>query len=81
MIRVNIHDAKTNFSRYLSQVQAGEVILICNRNIPIAEIRAVTTAKHKPRPFGIYDGQGYIADDAFDPMTDEEVALWEKPIF
>lgn len=39
MIKLNIHEAKTHLSRYLPALERGETILLCKRNIPIAEIR------------------------------------------
>lgn len=39
MLRVNVHEAKTHLSKYLSLLAKGETILLCKRNVPIAEIR------------------------------------------
>ena len=39
MIRINIAEAKTHLSRYLISVEDGETILLCRRNMPVAEIR------------------------------------------
>jgi antitoxin (DNA-binding transcriptional repressor) of toxin-antitoxin stability system len=39
MIKLNVHEAKTHISRYLERLAGGETILLCKRNIPIAEIR------------------------------------------
>lgn len=39
MIKVNIHEAKTHLSRYLERLSEGERIVLCKRNVPIAEIR------------------------------------------
>ena len=38
MIRVNTHQAKTHLSRYAKRVQAGETVILCDRNKPIAEL-------------------------------------------
>ena len=38
MIKLNIHEAKTHLSKYLLKLEKGEKILLCKRNIPIAEI-------------------------------------------
>jgi antitoxin (DNA-binding transcriptional repressor) of toxin-antitoxin stability system len=40
-IVINIHEAKVGLSKYLHAVEAGETVVLCRRNIPIAEIRAV----------------------------------------
>ncbi len=79
MIRLNIHDAKTHLSRYLNQLQPGETIVLCKRNIPIAEIRSLLP---KPRRvFGLDKGKFVIPQEFFEPMSEEELALWyDAPI-
>ncbi len=39
---VNIHDAKTHFSRLIERVQAGEEITIARAGKPVARLLAVT---------------------------------------
>ena len=56
MIRVNIADAKTHLSRYLGRVERGETILLCRRNVPVAELRPLPKPPVKPRPVGIDRG-------------------------
>lgn len=82
MIRVNVHEAKTNLSKLLKQVEAGETVLICNRNLVVAELKAPYGDKlEKPkRRLGLHNGLISYDDDAFAPMSDEEVEEWEKPI-
>jgi hypothetical protein len=41
MIMVNIFEAKAKLSEYLEAVARGERVLICNRNRPVAELRAL----------------------------------------
>jgi len=48
MIKVNIQEAKTHLSRYLDQVEGGEVIVVCRHNQPVAEIRAIQAASVSP---------------------------------
>ncbi len=35
-------------------------------------------AERKPRVPGRYKGEIWIAPDCFDPMTEDELRLWEK---
>jgi prevent-host-death family protein len=72
MVKVNVQDAKTNLSRYLDEVEKGEVIVVCRHNKPIAELRAVseeTLAPKRPR-FGLWDGFG-VSESFFEPLDDE----------
>jgi antitoxin (DNA-binding transcriptional repressor) of toxin-antitoxin stability system len=49
---VNIHEAKARLSEFLDLVESGERVLICRRNQPVAELRAVAGARTRPRPLG-----------------------------
>ncbi len=53
MIRLNVHEAKTHLSRYLKRIEAGETILLCRRNRPIAEIRPLAPRRTEPRRLGL----------------------------
>jgi prevent-host-death family protein len=79
MIRINIHEAKTHLSRYLARVVAGETILICNRNIPIAEIRPLPPRRTKKRPIGLAAGTVPVPPEFFAPLPEVELASWEGP--
>ena len=82
MIRLNMHEAKTHLSRYIARVEAGERILLCRRNEPVAEIRPVPQARRKPRPFGLDRGKLEVADSFFDPLSDEFIDAFENgPVF
>jgi prevent-host-death family protein len=71
MIKVNIHEAKTHLSKYLEKVAEGETIVVCKRNVPIAEIRPITTVEKKPRQIGFDKGKFTVPDEFFDPLPDE----------
>lgn len=77
MIRLNIHEAKTHLSRYLAQLEAGEVIVICKRNVPIAEIRPLPRARAEPRPIGLAAGRFEAPDAFFDPLSDALLEAFE----
>jgi antitoxin (DNA-binding transcriptional repressor) of toxin-antitoxin stability system len=75
--RVNIHDAKTNLSRYLAELTPGETLVLCNRNKPVAELRLLRPkGRSKPRigaarvEFAEF-GEFEIPDSFFEPLPDE----------
>jgi len=69
--RVNIHDAKTNLSRYLAELKPGETLVLCNRNQPVAELRSLRKkAGRKPR-IGVAKGEFVVPDSFFEPLPDE----------
>ena len=77
MIKLNIHEAKTHLSKYLARLAKGETILLCKRNIPIAEIRALPVALRKRRPIGLGKSAFSLPDSFFEPLPDEVLARFE----
>jgi antitoxin (DNA-binding transcriptional repressor) of toxin-antitoxin stability system len=76
MKTVTIHVAKTNLSKLLARVEAGEEILLARGREPIAKLvpfRAPAT----PRVFGAWRGQVTVGPEFFDPLPEEELAAWE----
>lgn len=83
MIKVNLQDAETNLSRYLDQVEQGEVLVICRHNQPVAELRPISPALASTiRIPGLLKRSVQWKDGAFAPMSNEEVdALDAAPLF
>jgi antitoxin (DNA-binding transcriptional repressor) of toxin-antitoxin stability system len=77
MIRLNVHQAKTHLSKYLDQLAKGETILLCKRNTPVAEIRAVPQARKTKRPIGLAKNKLKIAKAFFKPLPDELLDAFE----
>jgi prevent-host-death family protein len=67
---VNIHDAKTNLSRILEQVEKGETVVIARAGTPIADL-----VPHRERSIaiGTLKGRIHVEDDAFS-WPDPEIA-------
>jgi prevent-host-death family protein len=70
MTRVNVQEAKTHLSQYLDRVEAGETIVLCRHNRPIAEVRPINTTR-PPRRFGIDQGKFEIPPEFFEPLPDD----------
>ena len=68
-----MHEAKTHLSRYVAQLQEGETILLCRRNEPVAEIRALPRVRDEPRPIGLARGQFTVPDSFFEPLPDDVI--------
>lgn len=103
MTKVTIHAAKTNLSKLIAQVEAGEEVVICRGDTPVARLvglaaTSVSSGVHEERApwaaLGAWDGKsprkpgsmkgiiGPIPDDAFEPMTKDELAEIEGgPVF
>lgn len=70
MIRVNIADAKTHLSRYVERAEDGETIVLCRRNVPVAEIRPLPKPPSGLRPVGIDRGMS-IPASFFEPLPQD----------
>jgi prevent-host-death family protein len=76
MKKLNLHEVKAQLSKYIEMVEAGETVIICKRNVPVAEIRPIPR-KHKKTPeLGWAEGAFTVSAD-FNEMSDEELAQWE----
>jgi prevent-host-death family protein len=74
---VNIHEAKTHFSRLLARVSAGEEIIIARAGKPVARLAPIVTTPAKKRVAGIDKGKVWMADD-FDVMSQRELKDWYR---
>lgn len=77
---VTMHEAKTNLSKLIARVEAGEEIVIARNKEPVARLTALPKAK-KPL-FGALAGRYPAIPDAFffDPLPEDELRLWEGDV-
>ena len=69
MIKANIAEAKAHLSQYLESVERGEIVILCRRNVPIAEIRPIPKLPAQERPIGTDPGLK-VPDSFFEPLPD-----------
>lgn len=75
-MEVNIYAAKTQLSRLIDRVNAGEEVVITRHGRPVA--RLVPAEERKPRKIGLLEGQGYWMSEDFDaPLPDDLLDLFE----
>ena len=72
---VNVHQAKTELSRLLARVEAGEDIVIARRGQPVARLVACK-APTKRQP-DVLKGKIVVPESFFEPLPEEELAAWE----
>ena len=72
---VNVHQAKTELSRLLARVEAGEDVVIARRGQPVA--RLVACKAPTKRQADVLKGKIVVPDTFFDPLPEEEQAAWE----
>jgi len=76
METVNIHEAKTHFSRLVDAAAKGEEIIIAKAGKPTARLVPMERVRTKRR-FGALKGQIRIADDFDAPLPDDLIAAFE----
>lgn len=75
VVIVNIKQDKAQLSKLMAKAEAGEEVLIARRGRPVARL-----VKYKPagkrRPDTL-KGKLPIPENFFDPLPEEELAVWE----
>lgn len=77
MTTVNVHAAKTNFSRLVDQAAAGEEIIIAKAGQPVAKLAPLTAAPREKRRLGVLAGRAVIPPDFDAPLPDEVIDAFE----
>lgn len=72
-----IHQAKSQLSKLIALVEAGEEVVIARGKEPVVRLTAVVALEK--RVFGAFAGRYPDVPDGFffDPLPDDELRLWE----
>ena len=70
-----VHQAKTQLSKLIAAALAGEEVVIARGDKPVVKLTPLEPAKKK-RVFGSMKGQIALTDAFFEPLPDDELALW-----
>lgn len=77
MIQVNLHEAKTQLSRLVARVQAGEDVVIAKNHRPVARLVVFEQAEGEQRPLGLARGRIRMTDDFDAPLPEELLDAFE----
>jgi prevent-host-death family protein len=69
MRSINVHEAKTQLSKLLEEVEAGERVIIARAGEPVAVLGPYKTAVRRRR-LGLFAGQVTLRDD-FDRLPSD----------
>jgi prevent-host-death family protein len=76
-VEVNVHEAKTHFSKLLERVAVGEEVIIAKAGKPVAKLVPLTD-QPKRRVLGSAKGEFTVPDDFNDPLPKEIEDLFYK---
>jgi prevent-host-death family protein len=75
---VNLHAAKTHFSRLVDEAAAGEEIIIAKAGKPVARLVPLTSPRTRPkRRLGILAGRASLPADFDAPLPDAVIETFE----
>jgi len=72
---VNIHEAKTHFSKLIDAVVHGDEIIIAMAGKPVAKL--IPISKKPKRRIGVLKGQIKISKDFYEPFPEDIIAVFE----
>lgn len=70
-MHINIHEAKTNFSKLIEKAEAGEEIIIARSGKPVAKLVGLGPAKPLRQPGSAKNDGIYISDDFDAPLPED----------
>jgi prevent-host-death family protein len=76
MHTVKMHDAKTNLSRLIARVEAGEEVVIMRGTIPVARLVPIPQQPAERQP-GRLAGKIRLDDSFFEALPEGELVAWE----
>ncbi|WP_374661910.1 type II toxin-antitoxin system Phd/YefM family antitoxin [Inhella sp.] len=74
---VNVHDAKTHFSRLLDKAHAGEEIILCKAGKPYARLMPLAAAPGQRQPGRLKQSGAQLDEVFFEPLPVEELEAWD----
>lgn len=70
-----IHEAKTSLSKLIAEVEAGGEVIISRGKTPVARLTPIHPARPQ-RQAGRLKGLIDMDERFFEPLPDDELALW-----
>jgi antitoxin (DNA-binding transcriptional repressor) of toxin-antitoxin stability system len=79
-MEATMHEAKTQLSKLVERALAGEEVILTHGKCrtPMVKLVPVKPPLKHERPIGLYKGQIEIGPEFFEPLPEEELALWER---
>lgn len=82
MLSANISEIKANFSYYINlAVKKGQVITVCNHNVPVAELKPIEPSQKSRVKFGVCKDKIILPDDFNETSKDIIDSFYTDNIF
>ncbi|MBI3299726.1 MAG: type II toxin-antitoxin system Phd/YefM family antitoxin [Elusimicrobia bacterium] len=78
MLQINVHDAKTHFSKLLSRVATGETVVIAKGGRAVAKLVPFQPPSTAARPFGSAKKTVHLTDDWNAPLPKKVLDAFES---
>lgn len=75
-MQVNVHEAKSQLSKLIEAALRGEEVVIARNNKPVVRLQVLPQRRGKFK-FGLLPELSGTAPDFLEPMSEEELQLWE----
>jgi len=73
-MQFNVHSAKSQLSKLIDAALQGEDVIIAKGNTPVVRLVPVPQGQFK---FGVLADEIKDCPDFFEPMSEEDLKLWE----
>ncbi len=74
-MQMNVAEAKAKLSELMAAADAGEEVIIARHGKPAVKI--IPATPKRPFRIGVSDGEAGEVPDFLNPMSDDELVLWE----
>jgi prevent-host-death family protein len=71
---INVHEAKTHFSRLLERAHAGEEIILSKAGKPYARLMPLASEAGRRKPGRL---PGRLGDEFFEALPDQDLDDWD----
>ena len=75
-VQVNVHEAKTQLSKLLAEVERGAEVIIARDGRPVAKLVPFPGASVKRLRLDDWKGRIWMSPDFDAPLPDEELETW-----
>lgn len=75
-LQVNIHEAKSQLSKFIELACRGEEIVIAKAGRPMVRLTPVEQ-QASGRRFGALQGKAKVDERFFEPLPEDELRAWE----